>query len=281
MEVAGGARADVHVPYILVHSDREIRRLSHQAGIINPITRRILLSAGISAGMRVLDVGCGAGDVTFLVSEMVGSEGQVIGADLAPAALAAAEGRAAANPIQNVSFREGDPAALSFDRPFDAVIGRYVLMFQADAVAMLRGVARHLRPGGTIVFHEPDWDGCRSSPPAPTYDDCCRWIVETFRRSGIETNMGIKLDAAFRAAGLTAPSMHLEAVVGGTKGGFDWSHQTAELIVTMLPEIQSRGVATAAEVDIETLGQRMQLEIEAGSVIVSRSEVGAWSRAPN
>ena len=92
--------------------------------------------------------------------------------------------------------------------------------------------------------------------------------------------MGIKLDAAFRAAGLTAPSMHLEAVVGGTKGGFDWSHQIAELIVTMLPEIQSRGVATAAEVDIETLGQRMQREIEAGSVIVSRSEVGAWSRAP-
>ncbi|QIA24178.1 hypothetical protein [Mesorhizobium sp. AA22] len=66
----------------------------------------------------------------------------------------------------------------------------------------------------------------------------------------------------------------------GTRSGFDWSHQTAELIVTMLPEIQSRGVATAAEVDIETLGQRMQLEIEAGSVIVRRSEVGAWSRAP-
>ncbi|MER8464844.1 hypothetical protein [Mesorhizobium sp. M1409] len=46
-------------------------------------------------------------------------------------------------------------------------------------------------------------------------------------------------------------------------GGFDWSHQTAELIA-MLPEIQSRGVATTAEVDIETLGQRMQGEIEAG-----------------
>lgn len=281
MEVAGGGRASDHVRYILVHSDREISRLEHQAGIINPITRRILLSAGISPGMRVLDVGCGAGDVTFLISEMVGSQGQVVGADRAPAALAAAERRAAAHPIQNVSFREGDPTALSFERPFDAVVGRYVLMFQADPVAMLLGVARHLRPGGTIVFHEPVWDGCRSSPPAPTYDQCCRWIVETFRRSGIETNMGIKLEAAFRAAGLPAPSMHLEAVIGATKGGFDWSHQIAELIVTMLPEIQSQGVATAAEVEIETLEQRMQREIEAGSVIVSRSEVGAWSRALN
>jgi SAM-dependent methyltransferase len=280
MEVRRGGANDA-VPYILVHSDREIRRLNQQAGIINPITRRILFSAGIGPGMRVLDVGCGAGDLTFLVSEIVGSEGHVVGTDRAPAALAAANRRAAAHPIQNVSFREGDPAALSFEQPFDAVIGRYVLMFQADPVAMLRGVVRHLRPGGTIVFHESDFDGCRSRPPAPTYDRCCRWIVETFRRSGIETNMGLSLDAAFRAAGLAAPTMHLEAVVGGTEGGLDWSHQVIELVVTMLPEIQNRGVATAAEVDVETLEQRMRREIEAGSVIVSRWEVGAWSRAPN
>jgi SAM-dependent methyltransferase len=279
MEV-GGARADEAVPYILFHSDREIRRLNHQAGIINPITRRILLSAGVGPGMRVLDVGCGAGDVTLLIAEMVGSAGHVVGVDRVPAALAAAERRSAEHSLQNVSFREGDPAKLSFEQPFDAVVGRYVLMFQADPAAMLRGVARHLRPGGTIVFHEPDWDGCRSRPPSPTYDQSCGWIVETFRRTGIETQMGVKLDGAFRAAGLPAPSMHLEAVVGGTEGGFNWSHQVVELVVTMLPEIQSRGVAAAAEVDIDTLEQRIRGEIEAGSVIVSRSEVGAWSRTP-
>ncbi|RWC38894.1 methyltransferase domain-containing protein [Mesorhizobium sp.] len=279
MEVADGARVDVHVLYTLVHSDREIRRLSHQAGIINPITRRILLSAGIRPGMRVLHVGCGAGDVTFLVSEMVGSEGQVIGADRAPAALAAAEGRAAAHPIQKVSFHEGDPAALSFDRPFDAVIGRYVLIFQADAVAMLRGVARHLRPGGTVVFHEPDWNGCRSSRqrrPTTTAVD------GSSRRSGAAVSRPIWVSSSMRLPrGRIDRALNaLGSGCWGTRSGFDWSHQTAELIVTMLPEIQSRGVATAAEVDIETLGQRMQLEIEAGSVIVSRSEVGAWSRAP-
>ena len=276
MQAAAGAPAGI--PYILVHSEREIARLGHQAGIINPITRRILMSAGVGPGMRVLDVGCGSGDVTFLVSEIVGGTGQVVGADRAPAALAAAERRAAAHPIRNVSFREGDPAALSFERPFDAVIGRYVLMFQADPAALLRGVARHVRPGGTIVFHEPDWNGCRSGPPSPTYDACCRWIVETFRLAGIETEMGIKLDAVFRAAGLSAPFMHLEAVVGGTRGGFDWAHQVAELIVTMLPEIQGRGVATAAEVGIQNLEERMRREIEAGSVISGRSEVGAWAR---
>jgi SAM-dependent methyltransferase len=276
MEVAGSSKQDV--PYILVHSDREIQRLKHQADIINPITRRILVAAGVAPGMRVLDVGCGAGDVTMLISELVGSTGHVVGADRAPAALAAAEQRAHAHPIRNVSFREGDPAALKFEQKFDAVVGRYVLMFQADPAAMLRGVAHHARPGGIVVFHEPDWAGVRSYPPSPTYDQCCRWIIETFRRTGIETHMGDKLEATFRAAGLAAPAMHLESVIGGANGGSDWARQTFELLVTMCPEVTARGVASELEIKISGLEQRMLHEIEAGSVIVGRSEVGAWSR---
>ena len=111
-----------------------------------------IVRSGVSTTRR-------AGDVTLLVAEIVGSAGHVVGSDRVPAALAAAERRSAEHSLQNVSFREGDPAKLTFEQPFDAVVGRYVLMFQADPAAMLRGVARHLRPGGTIVFHEPAWDG--------------------------------------------------------------------------------------------------------------------------
>jgi ubiquinone/menaquinone biosynthesis C-methylase UbiE len=277
MKAECGGNRDV--PYILVHSDREIRRLNHQAGIVNPITKRILLAAGIGPGMRVLDVGCGAGDVTFLISEIVGREGQVVGIDRADAALAAAQARATNHPLQNVSFQQGEPASLSFEKPFDAAAGRYVLMFQADPPALLRAVARHVRPGGVVAFHEPDWDGCRSRPTAQTYERCCRWIVETFKRSGIETNMGVKLYEAFRSAGMAAPSMSLEAVIGGTQGGNGWVHQMAELVVTMLPEIVAKGVATVEEVEIDTLEERMLREINSGSVIVGRSETGAWSFA--
>jgi SAM-dependent methyltransferase len=277
MEIAGSAIADV--PYILAHSDREVRRLKHQADIINPITRRIFLSAGIGPGMRVLDVGCGAGDVTLLVSELVGGTGHVVGIDRVPAALTAAGKKVSTHALHNVSFREGDPAALTFDKAFDAVVGRYVLMFQADPVAMLRAATRHVRPGGVVVFHEPDWDGVRSNPPSPAYDQICRWIVETFRRAGIETEMGVKLDTAFQAAGLSTPAMHLESVIGGKSGGIAWAHQTFELLVTMMPEIIHRGVATEAELDIAAIEGRMLRDIAAGSVIVGRSEIGAWSRS--
>src|SRR5215813_8464359 len=129
---------DAKSEYILGHSEREIARLKAQASELDPITRRLLREAGISPGMRVLDVGSGAGDVAFLAAELVGTSGEVVGIDLAPAAIDVARSRAVALSLENVTFAEGDPAAMSFDQPFDAVIGRYVLQFQKDPAAALR-----------------------------------------------------------------------------------------------------------------------------------------------
>jgi ubiquinone/menaquinone biosynthesis C-methylase UbiE len=134
--------------------------------------------------MRVLDVGSGAGHTAFLAADLVGESGEVIGADRVRAAVVAATKTAEARGLRNVSFREGDPAEMAFDGPFDAVVGRYVLLFQADPAVMVRKLAGHLRPGGAIVFHEPEWDSTRSVPPAPTYERCRRWFADALRLSG-------------------------------------------------------------------------------------------------
>ena len=55
--------------YILGHSEAEILRLQTQANILRPITERLPRSAGIRLGMRVLDLGSGAGDVAMLAAE--------------------------------------------------------------------------------------------------------------------------------------------------------------------------------------------------------------------
>ena len=140
-----------------------------------------------------------------------------------------------------------------------------------------RKLAGHLRPGGLVVFHEPSWDGVRSFPPSPTYDRCWQWIVDTFERVGTEMRMGLKLYATFIAAGLPAPSMRLSAVIGG--GSSDWLNVIAENVRSLLPEMERLGVATAAEVGVETLADRLRKEVAAsGGVIVGRSEIAAWSR---
>jgi amino acid transporter/SAM-dependent methyltransferase len=263
--------------YYLGDSDRELDRLKTQARVVDPITRRFFRDAGIVPGMRVLDVGSGAGDVTFLVADLVGDSGEVVGVDRAPNALAKAQARAEAQSRRNVFFREGDPAQMSFDRPFDAVVGRYVLQFQPDPTAMLRKLSLQVKRGGLIVFHEVDWEGVRSFPPSPTYEQCCRWILETLRLMNVETRMGIKLHTMFLAAGLRAPTMRLEAVVGGPSSVSDRLYMLANQVETMAPEMERLGVVTAATIALETLAKRMNDEIHAeSSVIVGRSEIGAW-----
>jgi SAM-dependent methyltransferase len=263
--------------YYLGHSDRELDRLKAQARLVDPITRRFFRDAGIVPGMRVLDVGSGAGDVAFLVADLVGDSGEVVGVDRAATAIAIAGARAEAQSRGNVCFRAGDPAHMSFDQPFDAVVGRYVLQFQPDPAAMLRSLAVHAKPGGLVVFHEIAWDGVRSVPPSPIYEQCCGWILETLRLLNVETRMGLKLHATFAAAGLPAPSMRLEALIGGPASVSDRLHLLANQVETMAPEMERLGVATAATIALETLARRMDEDIRArSSVIVGRSEVGAW-----
>jgi SAM-dependent methyltransferase len=264
--------------YVFGHSDQELERLNAQARLIDPITERIFRSAGVATGMRVLDVGSGAGDVAFLAAQLVGETGEVIGVDRSAIAVQTATSRAATRGLDNVSFRLGDPAEMVFDKAFDAVIGRYVLMFQTDPAAMLRDLVVHARPGGSIVFHEVDWDGAFSLPPAPIYDRCRDWIIETLRASNVHVRMGLELPAAFEAAGLPSPLLRLEALIGAGEHAVDALELVADITGTLSPTMERLGVATSAEIGYDTLVARMTDQARANSsLIVGRSEIGAWS----
>ena len=264
--------------YVLGHSDRELERLRLQAQLIDPITRQFLIEAGIAPGMRVLDVGCGAGDVAFLAADLVGPTGQVVGVDRSAVALATARARAEVRSLANVTFHECELSAMAFAQPFDAAIGRYVLCFQPDPAALLRVIANLVRPGGSILFHEPDREQMRSFPPASTYDRACQWVGETYRRAGVDVRMGIKLYSTFLAAGLPAPTMRLHAVIGGANAS-DVVHLDADQAVVLAADMERLGVATAGELGIETLVERIMQEMAANrSVIIGRAEIGAWTR---
>ena len=84
------------VHYVLGHAPQELARLERQAAISSGPRMALLERCGIAPGQRVLDLGCGAGDVTLLVSDFVGPTGHVIGVDRASEAVASARGRAAA-----------------------------------------------------------------------------------------------------------------------------------------------------------------------------------------
>ena len=90
--------------YILGHDRDELDRLIDQARFFGDLTEEVLRRAGVEPGMRVLDVGCGTGDVLFLATRLVGPTGAVLGVDRSAAAVAVAERRARDAGLGNVSF---------------------------------------------------------------------------------------------------------------------------------------------------------------------------------
>jgi ubiquinone/menaquinone biosynthesis C-methylase UbiE len=264
--------------YVLGHSEHEIARLMRQAKLVNPMTRRYFKRAGIGPGMRVLDLGSGAGDTAILAGELVVPTGQVVGIDRSATALATARSRAKDRSLRHVDFLEGEPAAMTFDRPFDALVGRYVLMFQPDPVAVLRDALKHVKPGGIVVFHEVDWKSVRTYPSVPLWEEASRWITECAARSGADCRMGIKLHATYLAAGLPAPDIGLETLIG-TGEDLERIRFITEIAETMAPRIQELGIASAEEMDLATLDQRIAAQaLASNGVLVGRAEIGAWCR---
>jgi SAM-dependent methyltransferase len=266
-------------PYVLGHSAAELRRLKNQAREIDPVSRRFLAEAGVTAGMRVLDVGTGAGDTALLLADVVGSDGEVVGFDRSAVAIEAARAKAAERSLHNVTFLEGTAGELSFDTPFDAVFGRYVLQFQPDPAALLAAAAAHAKPGGLIVFHELDWSGARSVPPAPTYDQLSTWAIATVERSGADAHMGLQLPRVFAAAGLPEPELRLDGLIVAGERVREVLELKANLAETLAPAMVDFGIATPEQLGLDTLVERLVSEATAnGSVIISRFEVGAWAR---
>src|SRR5699024_3452308 len=133
--------------YVLGESENEHSRLRDQSVVLDPLTRSLLIDAGITEGMRVLDIGTGSGAVAALAADLVGSHGHVLAIDRDPPALAR---------HPQVEVAVADRAGLALDGEFDAIIGRAVLMHLSEPVETLVSLAQHLRPNGLLVMHEFD-----------------------------------------------------------------------------------------------------------------------------
>src|SRR5437868_8210667 len=112
----------------------------------------LLRAAAIVEGERVLDLGCGSGQLTRIAAREAGS-GRALGVDLSVPMLARARASAEAEGVGNVRFIQGDVQVHPFaEGEFDVALSRFGIMFFGDPVAAFSNVGRALRSGGRLAF---------------------------------------------------------------------------------------------------------------------------------
>jgi SAM-dependent methyltransferase len=261
--------------YALGSAEAEQERLIRQAAWLTAHTERFFRRAGIRTGQRVLDLGSGVGDVSLIAAGLVGSSGEVVGAERDTQAIARAAARMHDLGIKQVRFLRTDVADLATEKPFDAAVGRYILMFLRDPVAVLRDVARNVKPGGVIAFQEPCWKAfLQACEPLPLWRAGAALMVETFHRTGTNTRMGAELSSAFLSAGLPEPETQTDTLTGAER----WM---PDVLQSLAPRAQALTISFSAVGDLSTLYPRLVEEAALRKVAAPLpAMVGAWVQKP-
>jgi SAM-dependent methyltransferase len=265
-------------PYVLGSDEQELTRLDRQAAFIGPATQLLLQAAGLSTGQRVLDLGTGLGHVARLAGGLVGPTGSVVGVDRAAQPLAVARQRVEAAGEAHISFVEGDVVTWRGGAPFDAVVGRLVLFHLVDPVMAVRHHLQNLRVNGLFVAIDFDIGGMRTEPPVAMVDAGTEWVIQAFSAAGASPMIGARLGTILTRAGLD----HVKTF--GVQAYIPPRDPTgaalfAGVVRSLAGEITRRGIATAAELDIDTLEQRIAGELERNdAVLLPPTVVGAWGR---
>jgi ubiquinone/menaquinone biosynthesis C-methylase UbiE len=193
--------------YIMGKTSAEYQRLRAQAKLWEEATKRVLLKAGVHAGMSCLDIGCGPGEVMRLMGEVVGPEGSVTGVDVDGDI-----GREALDVLRSTAsgqyaFHEMDVE--SSDQvpgsPFDVAFARITLFHLKEPVAFLRKMMKWTKPGGIIVVQEYDFESWEAYPKLDEMSEAIQTFRTVAERVGHDARLGFKLPTYFIEAGLGAP----------------------------------------------------------------------------
>jgi ubiquinone/menaquinone biosynthesis C-methylase UbiE len=276
---ASGTTANSHSDYALGYTNFEHERLIRQAARIAPYTERLFREAGIGPGQRVLDLGSGVGDVAMLLARIVGRDGEVVGFERDPVSIERARARVEDAGFHNVRFMESDVCEIVSDSPYDAAVGRFILMFLPEPISVLRSVAQLVRPGGVLAFQEPSWIPLLAfGARFPLWSVLLSSIHETFLRSGVNPEMGPDLYRHFQAVGLPAPAIHMEMPLGNDA---DFTELICGLLSSVLPLAKKHNVSLEALGDLQTLSNRINAEVNTPDSVVSFVPlVGVWARKP-
>lgn len=249
-------------------------RLDGLARVYREPTLELLERAGIRAGMRCLDVGCGGGHVSRELARLVSPSGRVVAVDADPTVvdLARADTRAAG--VDNVEFRVGEAHELPADGPFDLVYARYLLSHVARPESVIAQMVDRLAPGGVAIVEDTDTRGAFSDPPCAALEEGFALYRAVVRGRGGDADRGAQLPLLLARAGLASVQVRIVQPAFLTGEGKAVTLGTIERVrATALRD----GVADAATID-RIIGELRAFNDRKDTLMALLRTVQAWGR---
>lgn len=206
----------------------EAARLAKQAASFVEHDLPLLKRLGLSKGMSVLDVGCGAGTVTVELAKFV-FPGQVVGIDRDSALIEQATKSVLSSDV-NIQFLEDDILTTKLaENSFDFVYCRFVLWSIPQRVLGLENMIRLSKTQGIICAQEPDASGAIYWPDIPAHHSYWNGRIRYHqdKQDGIDPNLGRKLFMLFKQLGLLEIKF---GVSGLYKDNFEWQINPEEYV---------------------------------------------------
>jgi len=191
-----------------------------------PTTLPLLQRAGIKEGLICLDLGCGAGEVTFELARLVGPNGRVLGMDMDTVKLDLARARAEVEGVKNIEFRQADVFEWNEDSLYDFIYVRFLLTHLPNRDRVVPKILRALRPGGALALEDIYFKGYISYPPNAAHDRYVALYQEVVRRRGGDANIGPQLLSMFMNAGLKDAQLSIVYPEHKEGSGKEVSHLT-------------------------------------------------------
>lgn len=189
-------------------------RLRVLSRVMQPTTLSLFNRVNVKRGMVCLDVGCGGGDVTFDLAQMVGSEGRVVGTDIDDTKLQLARQDAEAQKLSNVEFQLTDISETRGEPEFDLVYARFLLTHLSDPKDALTKMQQLLKLGGLVVVEDIDFTGYFCYPDFPAFRRFVELYTEAVRRKGGDANIGARLPVLLLDAGFSQVEMNVVQPMG-------------------------------------------------------------------
>ncbi len=182
----------------------EYTRLAIQSDLFRDDARTMLARIGDGRGWRVLDLCCGTGGITDVLSDWVGIDGSVIGADLDAAKLDHARRWAEQIGLTNVEFVQANAFDSDFPpRSFDLVHARFALSVIQNGLGVLDHMLTLVKPNGIICVEEVNAASMECDPPSKDWDCAVQLCRDTFSSVGANIHLGSSLRRIFLHKGLT------------------------------------------------------------------------------